>query len=172
MARLFLVAGDDARCVRFCWWVTLSTVTFVGLDRPFLPDDSFSRRPPSRIPNQQGTSLGLPRGSASTSHPLCFRGGISSAPSFPRRAPPGSQMGSCLPSFGLCCGVEQRSRSPSGGTTSSSRSPSRGGVSTLLPAMPCAQGTQTRRAWQPWLSQPCQQARRQRFPRPGLVQRP
>jgi len=57
MARLFLVAGDDARCVRFCWWVTLSTVTFVGLDRPFLPDDFFSRRPPSRIPNQQGTLI-------------------------------------------------------------------------------------------------------------------
>jgi len=142
MARLFPVAGDDAHCVWFCWWVTLSTVTFVGLDRPFLPDDSFSRRPPSRIPNQQGTLIRVALWQRVDIASALFSWQHLKCALVSSQSPSGSQIGSCLPSFGLYCGIVQRSCSPSGGTISSSRLPSHGGISTLLPATPCAQGTQ------------------------------
>ena len=37
LPRSFLVAGNDARCIRLCW---MPTVTFVVLERSFLPNDS------------------------------------------------------------------------------------------------------------------------------------
>jgi hypothetical protein len=96
-------------------------------------------------------------------------GGMSSAPSFPRSAPPGSQAGSCSPSFGLRCGVTQRLQSPSGGVHRALARPLAWWRLDFAPSHTLRPGHPTRRAWQSWLSQPCQRVRHQRFPRPGLL---
>ncbi len=134
---LVVLPSDSTSAAAGCPRSLLLALT--GTFSPMIPSPG-GLPPGSRM--GRAPSLGLPRGGTSTLHPLCFHGGISSAPSFPCSAPPGSQAGSCSPSFRLRCGVTQRSRSPSGGSISSSRSPSYGGISTSLPAMPCTQGTQ------------------------------
>jgi len=77
-AFVFVGAVGDAAHGRFCWpRKALSP-------RRFLVDSA-------SLPNPK--LAGHPRGGASTSRPLYFPGGISSAPSLPHSAPPGSQMG-------------------------------------------------------------------------------
>ena len=78
------------------------------------------------------------------------------------------RLGSRSPSFGLPCGVlpRLRSRFRAGASTSSLRFARVRALSCLPSRAP------TPRTWQRRLSQPRQWVRSQRFPRPGLVQRP
>ena len=68
------------------------------------------------------------------------------------------------PCFRFHCGIARRSCSD--GSTSSPPSPSHGCISTSLPSHTLRPGYPMRRAWQPWLSQPCQRVRHKRFPQP------
>ena len=119
---------------------------------------------PGALPDPKSAgppSLRLPRGGASTSRPLCFswrhlkHALVSShRPSWQ----PNGLIFTLVSDFNAASrGVRVLVRPPS---------PSHGRVSPSLPSHTLRPGHPTRRAWQPWLSQPCQRVRRQRFAQP------
>ncbi len=97
----------------------------VGLNRPFCLEDMFPRLLSSRIPGGQGTIIRVP----SWWH---------FALALPQRLTLTLVFAPSGPASGFLAAVRRLHCSPFCDSTSSSRLPSRSGISTSLPASPCA----------------------------------
>jgi len=157
----------DAAHGRFCWpRKALSPRRFLV--------DSFSRRPPSRIPNWQGTLISI---RVASWRRVDIASSLFSWRHL-KRALVSSQHPSWQPNRLMFTLVWIALRRCVAFTFALWWEHIKLSLALLrrhldfTPGHTLRPGYPTRRAWQPWLSQLCQRVRRQWFPRPGLVQHP